>query len=215
MQLSANGRKLIQEFEGLSLKAYKDADGYSIGYGHYGAKAGDVIDRAEADRLFNQDVAKYEAAVSYIAPNATQNQFDAMVSLAYNIGTGNTSNRSGGFAGSTVARLHNMGDYAGAANAFRMWNKSQGAVLPVLTNRREKELAYYLNGPGSPWSTPPMSSNPAPVASSPPAATGKGGAFQGFLGLLAALGIGYAAYTRTNILQGQFSLRKKPRELPL
>lgn len=151
MKLSANGRRLIQQFEGLSLKAYRDADGYSIGYGHYGAKAGDVITREQAERLFDQDVIKYEAAVSFSAPKATQQQFDAMTSLAYNIGTA-------GFAKSTVVQRHAMGDYQGAADAFRMWNKSQGKVLPVLVNRREKERAVYLHGHGSPYSVPTTSS---------------------------------------------------------
>jgi lysozyme len=163
VRLSDNGRKLIQGFEGLSLKAYKDADGYSIGYGHFGAKPGDVITREQADKLFDQDAVKYETAVSLTTPNATQQQFDAMTSLAYNIGTG-------GFAGSTVARLHNMGDWQGAADAFRMWNKSQGAVLPVLSARREQERGVYLNGyPGHGYSEPPMSvQSGAPIAWSVP-----------------------------------------------
>lgn len=162
MQLSPNGRRLIQTFEQLSLTAYPDAAGYSIGYGHYGARPGDTITREEAERLFNQDVAKYEYAVSLTTPRATQDQFDAMTSLTYNIGTA-------GFAKSTVARLHNLGDFAGAADAFRMWNKSQGKVLPVLTRRREKERAVYLSGHGSPYGVPPMT--PAPQSSSTPLKT--------------------------------------------
>lgn len=182
MQLSDNGRRLIQGFEGLSLKAYPDAAGYSIGYGHYGAKAGDVITAAEAERLFDQDVAKYEAAVSLTTPRATQQQFDAMTSLAYNIGTA-------GFAGSTVARLHNAGDYAGAADAFRMWVKSQGQTLPVLQQRREKERGVYLNGyPGFGYSTPPMSplDLPASVASGAPSS----GAAAGTAAAATAVGVG-------------------------
>lgn len=181
MQLSDNGRRLIQGFEGLSLKAYPDAAGYSIGYGHYGAKAGDVITRDEAERLFDQDVAKYEAAVSLTTPRATQQQFDAMTSLAYNIGTG-------GFAGSTVARLHNAGDYAGAADAFRMWVKSQGQTLPVLQQRREKERNVYLNGyPGYGYSTPPMSvDDSGPSVASSGAQGAKAGA-----AAAAAVGVGF------------------------
>lgn len=180
MRLSDNGRRLIQGFEGLSLKAYRDADGYSIGYGHYGAKAGDVITPAEAERLFAQDVAKYETAVSLATPVATQPQFDAMTSLAYNVGTA-------GFASSTVARLHNMGDYQGAADAFRLWNKSQGKVLPVLEQRREKERGVYLDGypgyypqpaqsvqPSAPitWSVPPSPSVGNPASSAAAVAAG-------------------------------------------
>lgn len=178
MRLSTQGRELIKAFEGLSLTAYRDADGYSIGYGHYGAKAGDVISRAEADRLFDQDVRKFEDGVSRYAPVATQQQFDAMVSLAYNIGVGAPpgSLHEGGFAASTVARKHNAGDYAGAAEAFGMWIKSQGAVLPVLVKRREREKQVYLNGHsgssfdgggGAPSSAPSTPAAP-PSSGAPP-----------------------------------------------
>jgi Phage-related lysozyme (muraminidase) len=161
MKLSSNGRALIQGFEGFSSKAYRDAAGWSIGYGHYlgeGDHSGKTITREEADSLFERDAVKYETAVSLTTPNTTQSQFDAMVSLAYNIGIG-----TGGFAGSTVARLHNMGDYQGAADAFRMWNKSQGVVHQGLVARREKERGVYLNGYGSSTHYPV----PAPTQSIP------------------------------------------------
>ena len=158
MLLSDNGRTLIKGFEGLSLKAYPDAHGYSIGYGHFigtdPSLASRTISRAEADALFDQDVRKFETAVSFVTPVARQHEFDAMVSLAYNIGTGNTTTRQGGFAGSTVARLHNAGDRTGAADAFRMWNKSQGKVHQGLVARREKERAHYLTGGATPGSFP-------------------------------------------------------------
>lgn len=171
-RLSADGRRLIQGFEGLSLKAYPDTTkGYSIGYGHFGAKAGDVISREEAERLFDQDVLKYETAVALNAPITTQHQFDAMTSLAYNIGTA-------GFIGSTVLRLHKLGDYAGAADAFRMWKKSDGKDNPVLIKRREQERAIYLNGYGNPYTggVPPMT--PAPAPSSPPSSPVAAGPFE-------------------------------------
>jgi lysozyme len=157
VRLSANGRKLIQSFEGLSLTAYPDAAGYSIGYGHFGAQKGDVIDRTEAERLFLIDLVRFEAAVELATPRASQQQFDAMVSLAYNIG-------SAAFAKSTLVVRHNMGDTAGAADEFLRWNKSQGKVLPVLVARRTKERAVYLYGfapygsggePGKPPSSAP------------------------------------------------------------
>lgn len=164
MRLSDNGRKLIQGFEGLSLKAYPDADGYSIGYGHFLGKDSSlksrVITREEAERLFDQDVVKYETAVSITTPSALPHEFDAMTSLAYNIGTA-------GFAKSTVARLHNLGDKAGAADAFRLWNKSQGAVHAGLVKRRDKERNVYLYGYGSPYSTSSPATSP-PVLVPPP-----------------------------------------------
>ncbi len=187
MRLSANGRRLIQAFEGLSLKAYPDAAGYSIGYGHYGAKPGDVIDRAEADRLFDVDAVKYETAVSLATPNATQQQFDAMTSLAYNIGTA-------GFAKSTVAVRHNMGDFEGAAAAFLMWNKSQGKVLPVLERRRAQEAGVYLNGyAGAPYSQPPVSGPPVaagePIAWSVPSSAAPASAGAALAAVAVAAGV--------------------------
>jgi len=164
-RLSADGRRLIQGFEGLSLKAYPDPPGdpqhrHSIGYGHSGAKPGDVISRDEAERLFDQDVLKYETAVALKTPISTQPQFDAMTSLAYNIGTA-------GFADSTVARKHNAGDYPGAADAFLLWVKAAGKEHPGLKARRQRERAVYLSGYGNPYlGNPPMT--PAAPPSSPP-----------------------------------------------
>lgn len=174
-RLSPDGRRLIQGFEGLSLKAYPDPPGdpqnrHSIGYGHSGAKPGDVISRDEAERLFDVDVLKYETAVALKTPVATQPQFDAMTSLAYNIGTA-------GFADSTVARKHNLGDYAGAADAFLLWVKAAGKEHPGLKARRAKEREIYLHGYGNPYTggVPPMTpapssapSGPLPQAAAPP-----------------------------------------------
>jgi lysozyme len=189
MQLSSNGRKLIQEFEGFSLTAYPDAAGYSIGYGHYGAAKGQTITREEADKLFKNDVVKYEVSVSLTTPVATQDQFDAMTSLTYNIGTA-------GFAKSTVAVRHNMKDYTGAADAFLMWNKSQGEILPVLDVRRKKERNIYLNGYGNgPYSNPNPVSGNIPIAS-------KSGVGQMIAGLVASGGfyLIYSQYIKTGIL---------------
>lgn len=148
MMLSTEGRRLIQNFEGLSLKAYRDAGGWSIGYGHYlgedSSHAGRSITQAEADALFTADVRKYENAVNTYAPGGAQHEFDAMVSLAYNIGTGSPG--KGGFADSTVAREHRAGNRARAAQAFALWNKSQGSVAPVLVQRRAREANVYATG---------------------------------------------------------------------
>lgn len=170
MRLSQNGRTLIQSFEGLSLNAYPDAHGYSIGFGHFlgtdPSHRHESITREEANRLFDQDVAKFEAAVSLKTPRAEQHQFDAMVSLAYNVG-------AGGFADSTVARLHNQGDVQGAADAFRMWNKSQGKVHEGLVKRRERERGIYLHGYTEPghYPTPLPPQSPVTPPTWPPRAT--------------------------------------------
>ena len=135
--LSESGKALIKGFEGLSLKAYKDANGYSIGYGHFGASSGQTITRAEADALFDQDIRRFESSVNVYAPVTTQNQFDALVSLAYNIGTG-------AFQTSTLLRYHVGGDYQAAADQFLVWRKSGGVVLPALEKRRALERSVYL-----------------------------------------------------------------------
>lgn len=145
MKLSPTGIAFLKASEGLSLTAYPDgkaADGsqkYSIGYGHSGAKKGDVITRAQADALFLADIAKHEAAVTSAVTYASPRQFDALVSFSYNVGTAGMQN-------STAVRLHNAGNASGAADALLMWNKSDGAVNPVLVSRRKKERSLYLYG---------------------------------------------------------------------
>src|SRR5262245_2700753 len=182
MRLSPAGVQFIKGEEGLSLTAYRDppiadqnAQLWSVGYGQQLGKGpqweGYTITRAEADRLFDADRVSREASVSDLTPVANQQQFDAMVSLAYNIGIGDqTRQKDGGFATSTVQRLHNLGDYQGAADAFRLWKNSAGAVNPVLVARRERERSLYLSGPTSsqPAQSPAPAPSPAPVASSTP-----------------------------------------------
>ncbi len=146
-RLSAAGRALIKGFEGLRLSAYPDGRNaageqlFSIGYGHNGVPQGSTITAAEADRLFDADVRRYESAVATTTPRAEPWEFDAMVSLAYNIGTA-------AFADSTVAARHNRGDRQGAADAFEWWNKAAGVVHKGLEARRERERDVYLHGHG-------------------------------------------------------------------
>lgn len=149
MKTSQHGIAAILADEGERLTAYFDIAGVptiSVGVTD-GVTADDVrnkrtITREESQAMFAMALAPREAAVERLCtvkPN--QNQFDALVSLVYNIG-------EGAFAKSTVLRLHNQGDFAGAAKAFLMWNKAKvGSVLqPVkgLTNRRIDESKLYL-----------------------------------------------------------------------
>ncbi|NHR05165.1 lysozyme [Chromobacterium haemolyticum] len=141
MNISANGIKLIQQFEGLRLKAYQDAVGvWTIGYGHTGPDVtpGLVISQAQADGLLARDLNRFETGVSRLAlVPLNQNQFDALVSFSYNLGLGSLQN-------STLLRLLNQRDYAGAAAQFPRWNKAGGKVLPALTRRRAAEQALFL-----------------------------------------------------------------------
>lgn len=140
MKTSQEGIDLIKRFEGLQLKAYKCPAGiWTIGYGHTGpeVKEGKVITLAEAETLLRMDLGVFEDAVTRYAGPAYQHQFDAMVSLCYNIGPGN-------FKNSSVVRLHKAGQYNGASAAFLLWNKAGGKILAGLVNRRKAERNLYL-----------------------------------------------------------------------
>ena len=89
MKTSQKGIDLIKEFEGCVLKAYWDYKGYSIGYGHLGVPEGTVITKEQAEQLLISDLPSYEAKVNKYDPvyHWTQNEFDALVSYCYNIGS--------------------------------------------------------------------------------------------------------------------------------
>jgi lysozyme len=138
---------LIKKHEGLRLQAYlptKD-DKWTIGYGHTKtAHAGMVITEERAEQLLRQDIAWVEDVIAkYVKVKITQNQYDALASLIFNIGEGN-------FAKSSVLRELNEGNYEAAADAFRMWNKQRSKttgrlnVLKGLTKRREEERQLFL-----------------------------------------------------------------------
>lgn len=138
------GLSLIQQWERLVLTAYRDIAGvWTIGWGHTGGVyKGQTITDQQAVQLLMGDLAGFEASVAARTdPLATSdNQFAAMVSLSYNIGTG-------GFLGSTVLRDHKAGDFEGAAAAFLLWDKAHvdGQLVTVqgLLNRRIAEAALY------------------------------------------------------------------------
>jgi lysozyme len=143
MQTSPAGRAMIERFEGLRLEAYRDIVGvWTIGYGHTGPDVTPdrVITKEEADELLSHRLAtEFEPGVEHaVAGVATQGQFDAMVSLAYNIGIH-------GFAGSHVVIHHLAGEYDAAADAFEMWDKAGGRVVEALHNRRVEEAQVYLD----------------------------------------------------------------------
>ena len=140
MKLGHRGAELIKEFEKLKLKAYRCSAGvWTIGWGHTGpdVKPGMVITKARAKELFWQDVAWAVKYVNdHIKVRTTQSQFDAMVSLVFNIGRG-------GFRTSTVLRLHNMNWDFGACVAFLMWRKVKKKDSRGLLRRRCREAALY------------------------------------------------------------------------
>jgi len=137
------GKALIKSFESCRLHAYRDAVGiWTIGWGHtIGVRPGLVITQAQADRLFDLDIAEFEEGVVARLGGAqtTENQFSAMVSLAYNIGLG-------AFARSTVLREHKKGRYRLAGAAFMLWVKAGGKTLRGLVRRRNSERKLYATG---------------------------------------------------------------------
>ena len=149
--VSPAGRAALMAREGCRLTAYRDSVGVpTIGVGHTGRAApppvamGMTVTRAEADRIFAADLAPFEAAVAGAVPGRlTQNQFDALVSLAFNVGTR-------GFVGSSVVHRLAEGDCTGAADAFLLW-----AHPPELATRRRAERAQFLRPDATPTPVPP------------------------------------------------------------
>lgn len=140
MDISANGQRLIEQFEGRKTVAYLDGGGVPTnGIGHTaGVFIGQVVTEALVDQWFAADIFTSEQAVrQYVTHPVTQNQFDAMVSLAFNIGVG-------AFAKSTLVRKLNDGDVLGAADQFPRWNQDNGKVVPGLSRRRAAERSLFL-----------------------------------------------------------------------
>lgn len=141
---SRKAAALIKEFEGCRLTAYPDpgsgGDPWTIGWGSTGPdiRKGTVWTQEQADARFAEHLEEFGQGVAQLIGKAptTQSQFDAMVSLAYNIGLGN-------FRESTLLRRHKEGAYAGAAIEFARWTKAAGKVLPGLVRRRAAEADLY------------------------------------------------------------------------
>ncbi len=140
MKTSPQGIDLLIARESLELKAYRDSEGYwTIGVGHLlsldkGADySGVEWTREKAEDVFAADLAKYEKAVNdSVTVPVEQNQFDALVSFAHNIGVAGVMN-------SWVVREINAGNLTAAANAFDNWHKP-----PSITSRRNGEKAQFL-----------------------------------------------------------------------
>lgn len=137
-KISQNGINLIISFEGLRLKAYKPVSTekyYTIGYGHYGSdvKKDMVIDKKKAIELLKNDCRKFENNVNKYQPhyNFNQNQYDAMVSFAYNIGSIDGLTKNGTRSIEEIEK------------AIPLYNKAGGKVLKGLTVRRNKELDLF------------------------------------------------------------------------
>ena len=141
MKTSPKGIALIKEFEGLRLKAYLCPGGvWTIGYGHTaGVKPGMVISEAQAEEYLKADLISFERYLNGLGLALNQNQFDALISLIYNIGIGN-------FQKSTLLRKAriNANDNS-IMDEFLRWVYSKGGVLPGLQRRRLREMKLYFS----------------------------------------------------------------------
>lgn len=137
MNISENGKNLIKSFEKCELTAYKATSRepyFTIGWGHYGAdvKAGQTISQSQADAMFEKDIKKYEALVKKY-PNAytNQNQYDALCSFCYNIGSIDQLTANGT---RTIAQI---------SARIPAYCTQKGVTLAGLVTRRAKEKALY------------------------------------------------------------------------
>ncbi len=168
MKLSKAGEDLMHKYEGFRSRPYLcPAHIWTIGYGHVlyqeqirlpvvrvdgketpmlrkemPLKPEDnrVWTKTEIDELFRTDVRTFERGVLRLVPGVVgrQGAFDALVSISFNFGLGNLQR-------STIRMRANRGNWEGAAEAFRMWTKGGGKVLPGLVKRREAEIALFLS----------------------------------------------------------------------
>ncbi len=162
MNLGTPGLEMIKSFEACRLTAYKvlpSEQYWTIGWGHYGPDVyeGMQITQTQADAYLKQDVARFVENVNNFSKannvNLNQNQFDALVSFTYNVGTK--------WMNSSTIRtylLNGIEKYTDAqiTNAFLLWNKAGGQVLPGLTRRRQAEAQLFLSKVAS---LPPTISN--------------------------------------------------------
>jgi lysozyme len=168
VNLSKAGEDLMHKYEGFRSRPYLcPAHIWTIGYGHVlyqeqirlpvvrvegketpmirkemPLKPEDnrVWTKTEIDELFRTDVGTFERGVLRLVPGVVgrQGAFDALVSISFNFGLGNLQR-------STIRMRANRGDWEGAAEAFRVWTKGGGKVLPGLVKRREAEIALFLS----------------------------------------------------------------------
>jgi lysozyme len=142
--VSENGVKLIKEFEGFPYggRPYQDSVGvWTIGYGHTEgvSSRSKPLTEAEASQLLLKDLnQKYAPYVSNLKLKFTQNQFDALTSFVYNVGSGGVASNT------TVGRNLRSGNYKAAADGLLLWDKAGGRTLPGLTRRRQAERTLFL-----------------------------------------------------------------------
>lgn len=141
MITGSEGLSLIKRFEGLYLESYLcPAKVWTIGYGHTkGVVKGQKITEEEAEDFLKKDLAAAEKAVNSLNVQLTQNQFDALVSFVFNLGSGN-------FLSSTLCKkVKKDPNDSTIRNEFGRWVNSKGKKLPGLVKRRQEESELYFS----------------------------------------------------------------------
>lgn len=145
MQYSPKAIAIIEKFEGLRLAPYKDVGGrWTIGYGHLMAESEPLtpIDGNEAWHLLSEDLDRTAHGVNLclFGTPVTQNQFDALVSFAFNVGCEALEH-------STLLKLLRAGDAQSAADQLLLWDHCDGEPVPGLLARRQAERTLFLAAP--------------------------------------------------------------------
>ncbi len=140
LKTSQSGIDLLEQFEGCRKLAYLDWGGVpTIGYGAVGdgIELGVRWTQQQCDDRLIADLVRREKVLNTYNLPLTQNQFDALICLIYNIGTV-------AFDRSTLLRKLKKGDIQGAADAFLSWHNVNGKPVPGLLNRRNAERRVFL-----------------------------------------------------------------------
>ena len=138
---SSVGLDLIKSWEGFRADAYRCPAGvWTIGYGHtLDVNPGSTLSLKQGELLLLKDLRRYEQAVNnYVTVPLYQNQFDALVSFCFNVGTS-------AFKNSTLLRLLNQKQYTAAAKQLLRWTTGGGRVLPGLVKRRKAEFDLFMS----------------------------------------------------------------------
>jgi lysozyme len=161
VKVSAAAIEMIKHHEGLRTKPYQcPALIWSVGVGHvidpshiavkYEERKNlpipegwdRILSMGEVDAILVKDLGRFERGVARLCPGSVgnQGQFDALVSFSFNVGLGNLQR-------SSIRMRYNRGDIEETAEAFLMWTKAAGKVLPGLVKRRRDEMAMFLSQP--------------------------------------------------------------------
>ena len=145
-KIGINGLRLIKKFEGCKLNAYRcSANVPTIGWGstYYkdGSKVkdGDTITQGEADNLLLTTLETFEKAVdSFSRDDIKQNQFDALVSFAYNCGVNNLKSST------LLKKVNKNPNDPTINNEFHKWVRANNKIIQGLVNRRKAEAELYF-----------------------------------------------------------------------